>query len=157
MTRTATHATFVVERDIAAPVQRVWEAFANADLKAQWFRGDAFTSNVDISDDFRIGGHGVNDADMGEGVRSRFLSTYTDIVEHERIIYTYDMWLNESHASTSLATIIFAPSERGTLLTLTEQGVYLDGVHGPGHDASAGREHGTNELIDKMIAVIQAG
>jgi uncharacterized protein YndB with AHSA1/START domain len=156
MTRTATHATFVVERDIAAPVEKVWAAFADPEIKAQWFKGDGFTSNVDISEDFRIGGHGVNDADMAEGVRSRFLSTYTDIVEHERIIYTYDMWLNETHASTSLATITFQASERGTLLTVTEQGVYLDGVHGPGMDAANGREHGTNELIDKMITVVLA-
>jgi hypothetical protein len=46
------------------------------------------------------------------------------------------------HASTSITTIVLEPSEdgdsSGTRLTFTEQGVHLDGVHGPGPQDHAG-------------------
>lgn len=85
-----------------------------------------------------------------DGPLSRFRATYTDIVEHRRIVYTYDMWLDDAHASTSVTTILFEPTDRGTRLTFTEQGVHLDGVHGPGPQAAAGREEGTGGLLDKI-------
>jgi uncharacterized protein YndB with AHSA1/START domain len=53
------------------------------------------------------------------------------------------------HASTSITTIVFEPTDDGgTRLTFTEQGVHLDGVHGPGPDAAAGREEGTRQLLE---------
>ncbi|NYE71864.1 SRPBCC family protein [Microlunatus parietis] len=45
---------------------------------------------------------------------------------------------------------MFEPIDAGTRLTFTEQGVHLDGVHGPGPDAAAGRESGTSDLLDAI-------
>ncbi len=82
---------------------------------------------------------------------SQFRATYTDITPYARIIYTYDMWLDGVHASTSITTIVLEPSKdrngSGTRLTFTEQGVHLDGVHGPGPQAAAGRKEGTAGLL----------
>lgn len=150
MTTTQTHATFVIEREYPAPVEQVWQAFADPGVKARWFGTDDFV-DVERSDDFRVGGAAVNDGRRGpNGPLSRFRSTYTDIVEHERIVYTYDMWLDDAHASTSITTITFEPHDGGTRLTFTEQGVHLDGVHGPGPEAAAGREEGTGWLLDRI-------
>ena len=70
------------------------------------------------------------------------------------------MWLAGVHASTSITTIVFAPSENdgrcGTRLIFTEQGVHLDGVHGPGPQAAAGREQGTAGLLDAVGALLAA-
>jgi hypothetical protein len=56
--------------------------------------------------------------------------------------------------------IVFEPSENdrqpGTRLTFTEQGVHLDGVHGPGPQAAAGREEGTAGLLDAIGALLVA-
>lgn len=153
--RTQTHATFVLERDYAAPLERVWAAFADADLKQQWSGGPEF-GDVEFSEDFRVGGTAIDNGTI-EGHRSEFRATYTDIVEHERIVYTYDMWADGAHASTSITTIVLEPTETGTHLTFTEQGVHLDGVHGPGPEAAAGREHGTRLLLDKIAGVVEAG
>ena len=64
------------------------------------------------------------------------------------------------HASTSIATIVFTPIgddiEPATRLTFTEQGVHLDGVHGPGPDAAAGRESGTADLLDAIGKLLTA-
>jgi hypothetical protein len=68
------------------------------------------------------------------------------------------MWLDGVHASTSISTIVFEPINNdngpGTRLTFTEQGVHLDGVHGPGPEAAAGREAGTAGLLDAIGKVL---
>ncbi len=151
--RTQTHATFVLERDYAAPVDRVWAAFADADVKKQWFGPDEI-EDPEFSEDFRVGGIAVNDGTM-EGRRSEFRATYTDIVDCERIVYVYDMWSDGVHASTSITTVVLEATPTGTHLTFTEQGVHLDGVHGPGPEAAAGREHGTGWLLDRITAVVE--
>lgn len=155
-TRTATHATFVIERTYDAPLSAVWSAFADADIKARWFGTPPGISDHVQSEDFRIGGLAINDATFASGERSRFRATYTDIVERERIVYTYDMWLDDRHASTSITTVEFAAAGDRTQLTFTEQGVHLDGVHGPGPDAAAGREHGTRELLEGIETALAA-
>jgi len=148
--RTQTHATFVLERDYPVAVDRVWAAFADPELKEKWFGSDEYIY-VDRSDDFRVGGVTVDDGHHRDGgPLSQFRATYTDITRNERIVYTYDMWLDGVHASTSVTTIVFAPTDAGTRLTYTEQGVHLDGVHGPGPDAAAGREAGSAELLDAI-------
>ena len=151
-TRTQTHATFVLEHTYDQPVARVWSAFADAEVKKQWFGSSDFT-DTEFAEDFRVGGTAINHG-TNEGSRSEFRATYTDIVEHERIVYSYDMWLDGAHASTSITTITFEPSDAGTLLTYTEQGVHLDGVHGPGPEAAAGREHGTSWMLGRIAEVL---
>jgi uncharacterized protein YndB with AHSA1/START domain len=154
---TEVHATFTLERHFPVPVAKAWAAFADPDVKRQWFGGGQFT-DVERHEDFIVGGIAVNDGRFGPGgPLSQFRATYTDIVENERIVYTYDMWLDGAHASTSITTIVFEESDDGTHLTFTEQGVHLDGVHGPGPEAAAGREHGTGELLDKVGALLAAG
>ena len=59
------------------------------------------------------------------------------------------MTLNGERISVSVATVEFAPEGSGTRLTLTEQGVFLDGL-----DKVEDREHGTRELLDKLGTVL---
>ncbi len=58
-------------------------------------------------------------------------------VTHERI-------------SVSVATVEFQAAGAGTKLTMTEQGVFLDGL-----DTPAEREHGTGELLDTLATYLQ--
>jgi uncharacterized protein YndB with AHSA1/START domain len=149
--RSQTHATFVVERNYSAPVEQVWHALTDNEARDQWFSGGPeFTAN-EKSHDFRVGGHGTEEGQWHGGPRSRFLSTYTDIVEHQRVVFTYDMWADERHMSTSLTTIALEPHGESTRLTYTEQGVHLDGL-----DSPAGREEGTNGLLDQLGAYLDA-
>ncbi len=147
--RSQAHHTFVVERDVAHPVERVWTAFADLEAKRRWWAGGESESLElsELSDDFRVGGHGRDAGRFDGGPEHRFLSTYTDIVEHQRIVYTYDMWLDDAHISTSVTTIVLEPTGTGTRLTLTEQGVHLDGL-----DDGRMREHGMNELMEALVA-----
>jgi uncharacterized protein YndB with AHSA1/START domain len=144
-----THATFVVERNYDAGVERVWQALSDNEARDQWFTGgDAFAA-TEKSHDFRVGGHGTEIGQWHGGPTSRFLSTYTDIVEHQRMVFTYDMWIDGQHLSTSLTTIALEPDGDGTRLTYTEQGVHFDGL-----DSVEGREEGTRGLLDQLGAYL---
>jgi uncharacterized protein YndB with AHSA1/START domain len=102
-----------------------------------------------MSHDFRVGGHDTEEGQWHGGPRSRFLSTYTDIVDLQRIVFTYDMWIDERHLSTSLTTIVLEPETNQTRLTYTEQGVHFDGL-----DSIEGREEGSSGLLDQLGAYL---
>ena len=147
--RSQTHATFVVERTYDAAVTRVWAALSENDARDQWFTGGPEFTASEKSHDFRVGGHGTEVGRWHGGPASRFVSTYTDIVEHQRIVFTYDMWLDDRHISTSLTTIALEPDGDGTRVTYTEQGVHLDGL-----DSAEGREEGTKGILDQLGAYL---
>jgi uncharacterized protein YndB with AHSA1/START domain len=143
--RSEIHATFVIERSYPVPVGAVWHALSDNDARDNWFGGGDVFDVHEKSHDFRVGGHGVEAGQWHGGPKSRFVSTYTDIVDQQRMVFTYDMWIDDRHISTSLTTIAVTPEGDGTLLTYTEQGVHLDGL-----DSAEGREEGTAGLLDTL-------
>jgi uncharacterized protein YndB with AHSA1/START domain len=149
--RSQIHATFVIERSYPVPVSAVWHALSDNDARDQWFGGGAEFDTREKSHDFRVGGHGVEDGQWRGGPTSRFVSTYTDIVDEQRMVFAYDLWVDDRHISTSLTTIAVEPEAGGTLLTYTEQGVHLDGL-----DTVEGREEGTRGLLD-LLGTFLAG
>lgn len=60
-------------------------------------------------------------------------------------VFTYDMWLDDQHLSTSLTTIAVEPEGKSTHLTYTEQAVHFDGL-----DSVEGREEGTRGILDGL-------
>src|SRR5208337_4382879 len=68
--------------------------------------------------------------------------------QNERIVYSYEMWLDEKKISVSLATMqIKAAGPARATLKVTEQGAFLDG-----YDDGGSRERGTGFLLDKLGA-----
>jgi uncharacterized protein YndB with AHSA1/START domain len=149
--RSQTHATFVIERSYPVPVSAVWHALSDNDARDQWFGGGPEFDIQEKSHEFRVGGHAVEEGQWQGGPRSRFESSYTDIVDQQRIVFTYDMWLDDRHMSTSLTTIALAPGGEGTRLSYTEQGVHFDGL-----DSVEGREEGTRGLLDNLASFLMA-
>jgi uncharacterized protein YndB with AHSA1/START domain len=139
------HATFVIERSYDAVPERVFAAWASKEAKGAWFGPKEHESDGHELD-FRVGGQERFAVSLGEeGPRYTYAALYQDIVPDERIVYTYEMYRDKDRISVSVATIEFAAAEGGTALTVTEQGVFLDG-----HDTAAQREHGTRELLDAL-------
>ena len=147
--RSQTHATFVIERSYPVPVGAVWHALSDNAARDEWFGGGPEFDVRERSHDFRVGGHGIEEGQWHGGPSSRFVATYTDIVHQQRMVFTYDMWVDDRHMSTSLTTIVVEPEESGTRLTYTEQGVHFDGL-----DSVDGREEGTRGLLDSLGAVL---
>ena len=148
--RTATHGTFTLERVYEAAPARVFKAWADPAIKARWFVGPSDWQLLERSIDFRIGGKERLSGRKGSGIVSTFDAVYHDIVPEQRLIYCYDMRLDQVHISASLATIVLTPAGAGTRLTFTEQAVFLDG-----YDDSGSRERGTRILLEQLGGELQ--
>lgn len=152
--RKLTHSTFDLTREYAAPVSKVFQAFADPETKAKWFNGPADVWRlIGSSMDFREGGREHSEGQFGDnGPTSRFDAEYHEILENARIVYSYEMRFNGAKLSVSLASIEFAPTDAGTRLTLTEQGVYFDDL-----DNTEQRKQGTQQLLDAIAPVVEEG
>jgi uncharacterized protein YndB with AHSA1/START domain len=143
-----THATFVIERTYDASPARVFKAWADPKAKALWF-GDPGQDTDTFELDFRVGGREVNRGGPEGGPRYAYDARYHDIVPDERIVYAYDMYMDDTRISVSLSTIELAPDGAGTRLVYTEKGAFLDG-----HDTPEQRERGTETLLDALGATL---
>ena len=150
MTYSTHHHTFVIERQIDASPSLAFFAWADADAKAQWFAGPNDWALIERHFDFRPGGTERVAGVFPNGKRSDFQCRYHDIVPDQRIIYAYDMYVDDKKISVSLASVEFAASGSGTRLTFTEQIVHLDGYPTP-----EDREVGSRHLVDKVAAFIE--
>lgn len=143
--RSVVHASFTITRRWNATPARVFAAFADQKKKDAWFGGGLDWTPVSRSFDFRVGGKENSAGRWKSGVVSHFDCLYLDIVESERIIYSYTMHLDERKISVSQACIELQADGTGTKFVLTEYGDYLDG-----YDDAGSREHGTNFLMDAL-------
>ena len=147
--RPVTHATFTIERTFNASPERVFEAFADAKVKERWFSGPPEWGPAEHTMDFRAGGHETSKGGPKGGPASRFEAIYHEIVPAERIIFSYDMFLDEQRISVSLATIEFTPGGAGTQMTFTEQGAFFEG------DGAELREQGMHQVLDRLAAEVE--
>jgi uncharacterized protein YndB with AHSA1/START domain len=149
--RSVVHDTFVVERTYPSSTARVFSAWADPAFKSQWF-GEPGVDDPNYELDFRVGGHERTSGNPGGGtMHFTYDAIYQDIVDGERIVYTYEMQLNGNRVSVSVASVEFRSDGDGTRLVLTEHGAYLDG-----YDTSAAREHGTGELLNALGRALEA-
>src|SRR5438105_1044900 len=133
----------------AAQLDRTFHAFADPELKRRWFGAPESWADANWELDFRVGGAELSVGRDPGGTLHEFRSRYHDIVDGERIVFAYDLLLDERLISVSLTTVEFVPDDGGCRLVLTEQGAFLDGLDDP-----AGREHGTGKLLDLLGAFL---
>jgi uncharacterized protein YndB with AHSA1/START domain len=145
--RSVEHATFVVERAYDAPPDRVFAAWSDPRAKARWFDG----SEGEFELDFRVGGWERGRGTAPDGREYTFQALYQDIVPGRRIVYSYDMLLDGTRISVSVATAEFRPERDGTRLVFTEQGAFLDG-----HETPARREQGMGSLLASLGEWLQS-
>lgn len=148
--RSVTHASFVIERSYGARPARVFAAWTTPDGKAAWFgRTPGKWTQQRREFDFRVGGREQVVGAWTNGPVSAFDCVYQDIVEDQRIVYSYIMRLDDKPISVSLATVEFKPDGAGTRLVFTEQAAFLHG-----YDDAGSRENGTAGLLDRLGVVL---
>lgn len=140
--RSIAHGTFVIERTYPAAPARVFRAWADPAIKKRWFGAGNDTKEFD----FREGGREYAEGSMGADTYS-FDVHYQDIVENNRIVYSYHMGINGERISVSVAAIELFAEGTGTRMTVTEHGCFLDGL-----DNLAQRQAGTEQLVDALGA-----
>jgi uncharacterized protein YndB with AHSA1/START domain len=122
----------------------VFAAWSDPEAKARWFDG---SEAAEVELDFRVGGRERRRGTMPDGRAYTFQAVYHDIVPARRIVFAYDMLLDETRISVSVATVELRPERAGTRLVFTEQGAFLDGHETPGR-----RRQGMGSLLDALAA-----
>lgn len=141
--RSIAHGTFVLERKYPASPARVFRAWADPAVKQRWF-GDGSTPAKIFG--FREGGRELVESGEGE-FQFGFDVRYEDIVENNRIIYTYYMTMGGKRISVSVAAMELFADGDGTRMTVTEHGCFLNGL-----DNMEQRRRGTDMLLDALGA-----
>ena len=138
--RSVAHGTFVLERTYPASPARVFKSWSDPAAKSKWF-GDGTPAQ---EFDFRVGGRELAAAGEGDN-QFVFDVRYEDIVENNRIIYTYYMIMGGKRISVSVAAVELFAEGTGTRLVVTEHGCFLDGL-----DTMDQRKRGTSDLLDAL-------
>lgn len=145
-----THATFVVERVYESSPEKVFKAWSQPEIKARWFGPPEDWAEGHFEFDFRVGGREFHESEMnGKNVSCN--AFYQDIIPNERIIFTYEMHLEDRRMSVSLSTMTLKSEGKKTRLIYTEQGAYLDEFK----DQAAGRKEGFGWLLDALGKELQ--
>jgi len=143
--RSVVHATFRIERTYPASAAQVFKALTEPAAKAKWFTGGTGYTLLAREMNVRPGGREHVKGRWESGVVSTFDAVYHDVVTDERIVYAYEMHLDDRKISVSLATLEIIPAGANTQLVMTEQGAFLDN-----YDNVSSREQGSNFLLDAL-------
>jgi uncharacterized protein YndB with AHSA1/START domain len=147
------HGTFTLNRVWAASPERVFAAWSDPRIKAQWFTGPADRwSVVRRVMDFRVGGEEVLEGRFHEsGMVTLFEARYHVIESARRLVYSYDLHLSGNFHSVTLSSLELQPQDNGTRVAYTEQIVFLDGK-----DGTTDRRNGTGLQFDAIETVLRA-
>jgi uncharacterized protein YndB with AHSA1/START domain len=146
------HGSFSIERVYDASPERVFAAWSDIDIKAQWFIGPAEWRQVKREIVFETGGTEILQGRFPSGMETSYIATFFDIIPDEHIVYVYDMHLSGKHHSVSLATMEVEAVGTKTRLVYTEQTTWLDGTSAT--EGVASRERGVGWHLDNLGGVI---
>jgi uncharacterized protein YndB with AHSA1/START domain len=146
MIMAVTHSTFTLERHFPVAVETVFAAWANPEARKRWM-----AQGAEHSQDFTVGGlETVNGVD-GQGRPLTYEAWYAEIVTNERILTTSTLRTGDRLSTVSATSVEFEAEADGTVLVLTEHGMYLAGQEQP-----EWREHGTAQQLDALAAEFAA-
>jgi len=152
MTSAIHHGQFTLERTYNAAAERVYAAWSELGAKSHWFVGPEQWREVRRELDFRVGGHELLQGRYGESRTTLYTARFHALAAAQRIVFVYDMHVDQIHHSTSLATVELVPISNGTRLRFTEQVAFLDGT-----ESAASRERGTADHLDRLTAYLARG
>lgn len=150
----AVHGTAAISRELAAPPDRVWAAFADLELRDRWFRMPGSTGH---ELDFRPGGgesaSGVTDI-AGTTERLEWSSRILDIVERRRLVFAYRLGIDGRTRYASLVTVELEPVGEGTRLDCTEQYTVTAFTDADGGQDAARIKGGLPLLMNRLEAAL---
>ncbi|MGH7327708.1 MAG: SRPBCC family protein [Polyangiaceae bacterium] len=152
MTRVATlHTTLVFEREIPAPVEEVFAAFADPVARAAW--GAPSDTAVVIYDeaDFREGGQDRFRCGSKTNPNIHGMTRYLEIVANRRVVSSETIVVDGNRLCASLTTLELVPDGAETKLKSTTQLASFIGA-----EMVKGYETGNNASLDNLVRYVRA-
>jgi uncharacterized protein YndB with AHSA1/START domain len=148
------HASFTLSRTITASPSRVFEAFADPDIKRRWFAEGDQHDVEDFASDLHEGAtqrlrYRFRDGTPFAGMRIVNTDTVLNLVPDARIVWASKMAFGDADISAALITAELIAVASGTELMLTFQGAFFEGADGPQI-----REMGWQAMLDKLVDTV---
>lgn len=144
------HSTFTIERRLAGSAAHGFSFWAQPELKRRWSSCHPDWRELEYHMDFRVGGGEISRMVTPDGVEHDVISQYQDIEVGRRIVYAYRMIVDGQAASASLATVEFADTSSGSLMTYTEQVALLTGAQ-----SASALQFGTETGFERLVLEIE--
>ena len=144
------HATLTFERKCAADTARVFAALADPVERARWGTPSEFAALIYDETDFRVGGRDVFRCGSKANPQYRGVTTYYDIVPHQRIISSETVEVGGKTVLISMLTMTLEPEGPGTKVMLTAQVTSLDG-----DNMIEGAKFGNNAALDNLVEAMR--
>ncbi|MGH7119251.1 MAG: SRPBCC domain-containing protein [Acetobacteraceae bacterium] len=144
------HSTLVLERICAAPLERVYTAFANPEERASWGTPSETAPFVYDKVDFREGGVDVFRCGDKSNSQYRGVTTYYDIVPNKRIVSRKVVETRGRKLLISMSTTILEPESSATKVVVAVQLTSF-----AGEDMLNGAKFGHNASLDNLVKAMQ--
>ncbi len=106
-----------ITETINAPRAKVFKAWTNPSVMRLWYAPDAMTVG-EVASDPRPGGRYLVEM-KGKDVSPTVAGEYVEVVENERLVFTW-RWQGDD-SETTLVTVTFEDAGKGTKLTLLHE------------------------------------
>ena len=144
------HGTLIFERTCAAPIDRVFGAFADVKERLRWGAPSENTAFFYEAADFRVGGQDVFRCGTKSNPQYRGVTTYLDIVPNQRIVSSESVETEGTTLMVSLSATIFEPEGEATKVTVLTHVLSF-----AGDDMIRGTDAGQNASLDNLVKIMQ--
>jgi uncharacterized protein YndB with AHSA1/START domain len=132
-----------VERTIAAPPERVFEAFTQAPQLSRWFKpAGEYTCKVPVLEP-RAGGRYRIEMHRPDGGVSVVYGTYDEVSPPSRLVFTW-AWEDKPADGKSRVTVTLESKGAGTRLVLVHEQL-------PSTESREAHTHGWNGCLDQLV------
>ena len=145
-TERVTHATLVFEREIPATVEKVFAAFANAKLRAEWSSPSKTATIIYEQEDFREGGEDRFRCGTKSNPNILGATRYLEINPDCRIVSSETISMDGKPLCASLITLELAETDSRTKLRSTHQVASF-----AGQEMIKGTETGNSNSLDSLL------
>jgi uncharacterized protein YndB with AHSA1/START domain len=151
MTEPTTHPgadgrSITITRVFDAPRELVWKMFTEPEHFGRWFGGGppVEVPVSKISMDVQPGGEWAATMVFPDGNEMPFAGRYREVVEPERLVFTFENVANRDDPVAELATVLFKDVDGKTEVSLTQAG-YM-----PPEEYAVGLKEGYGKFFDQI-------
>lgn len=146
MAPTTLHTTLVFEREIPAPVEKVFAAFADPTARADWGTPSDTATVIYDETNFREGGQDRFRCGSKADPNIHGTTRYLDIIPNRRVVSSETIVVDGKRLCVSLTTLELTPDGKQTRLKSTTQLASFIG-----EDMVKGHKTGNDATLDNLV------